>query len=79
MDILAFLLVTALVFGGGVVFGLAVAEESGGVGEHLTVRDATVRADMDALAQLQQLNTAFVAARDAMWEEAARHSSPEVR
>jgi hypothetical protein len=75
MDILACLLVAALLFAGGVVFGLATGE-SGGVREHLTVRDAAVRADMDALARVQQLNMAFVSARGAMWDEARRHQVP---
>lgn len=80
VDILACLLVTALVFGGGVVFGLVAAEDStAGVRGHRSARDATVRADMDALARVQQLNATFVAARGAMWEEAQRHQAPEVR
>jgi hypothetical protein len=72
VDILAFLLVAALIFSGGIVFGLA-ARDSGGIPDHLAVRDATVCADMEALARVQQLNTTFMAARGAMWEEAARH------
>lgn len=39
-------------------------------------REAKVRADMDALMRVQQLNAAFLAARQGLWDEARRHQNP---
>ena len=69
--------VVLLMLGVGVVVGIVahsvLAYEPRHARNH---REAKVRADMDALMRVQQLNAAFLAARHGLLDEARRHQNP---
>lgn len=69
--------VVLLLVGVGVVIGVAVRSVTAYEPRHTRdSREAKVRADMDALMRVQQLNVAFLAARQGLWDEARRHQNP---
>lgn len=77
MAALGWLFLVLLLVGAGVVIGLFVAAWLDDEAHRdLERREAQVRTDMDALTRTQQLNTAYLTARRAMWDGATRHRAP---
>jgi hypothetical protein len=74
MELLACLFLVTTLFGGGIAFGFLSSDRLNiARKQRLDQQEAQVRAEMDALMRTQQLNTAFLAARRVMWDEAQRH------
>jgi hypothetical protein len=80
MNVVAWLVLVALLLRAGVVWGVLLADV---LAEHrrksLDDREAKLQHQWQALQAAQRLNATFMAARKAMWEEAVRqhHRRPD--